>query len=208
MNTALRMNTKNDIRRSKKLSWLLRHGAREVGLPMDAAGWVSVPEVLRALSITRAQLEHAVATNRKRRLQLDGERVRACQGHSADGTPVTLEALEASWVTLTGDALVWHGTSRGALESIAAAGLVPAQRTHVHLAEALESVIGKRAAVDVMLGVDPSRVRAAGVGLFTAPNGVILARRVPREAIVRLEPMTRRARAAAEALRAIFGFAP
>ena len=72
MNTALRMNTKNDIRRSKKLSWLLRHGAREVGLPMDAAGWVSVPEVLRALSITRAQLEHAVATNRKRRLQLDG----------------------------------------------------------------------------------------------------------------------------------------
>ena len=101
------MNTKNDIRRSKKLSWLLRHGAREVGLPMDAAGWVSVPEVLRALSITRAQLEHAVATNRKRRLQLDGERVRACQGHSADGTPVTLDTAA---LTLHGglDAMLVH----------------------------------------------------------------------------------------------------
>ena len=95
MNSGRPERNKHDVRRSKRLSWLLRHGAREVGLPMDAAGWVSVPEVLRALSITRAQLEHAVATNRKRRLQLDGERVRACQGHSADGTPVTLEALEA-----------------------------------------------------------------------------------------------------------------
>lgn len=201
------MQTKNDIRRSKKLSWLLRHGAGEEGLPMDAAGWAPVADVLARLRMSRAQLEHAVQTNRKRRLQLDGDRVRACQGHSAAGVPVTREALEATWRAHEGDAPIWHGTSRAALESIAASGLAPGRRTHVHLAAELESVVGKRAAVDVMLAVDPGRVRAAGVTVFVAPNGVILARRVPRDAIVGLEPMTKRSRRDVDALRAIFSFA-
>ena len=30
---------------SKKLSWLLRHGAEEAGVAMDAAGWVAVTGV-------------------------------------------------------------------------------------------------------------------------------------------------------------------
>ena len=70
------------------------------------------------------------------------------------------------------------------------------------LGDQLESRVGKRANVDVALEVDPRRVRADGVGIFRAPNGVILARRIPRRAIVDVVPMTRRAEARITELRA------
>lgn len=191
-------------KRSIWLSWLLRHGADEAGIAMDAAGWVAVAEVLRAGRMSRAELEAIVRENDKRRLQLEGERIRACQGHSTAGTPVTAEALEASWAVHEGGAPLWHGTSVAALTGIAREGILPVARTHVHLAAELASKVGKRANVDVMLRVEPARVNEAGLRVFVAPNGVLLVRRIPREAIVDLEPMTRRARNEEHRLRAIF----
>jgi putative RNA 2'-phosphotransferase len=64
----------------------------------------------------------------------------------------------------------------------------------VHLAEAIDSTVGKRAAVDVMLEVSPTRLREHQIGLYRSPNGVILARHVPAGAIVRGVPVTQRAR--------------
>lgn len=186
-----------DVRRhSKKLSWLLRHGAAEEGVAMDPAGWVAIDAVLEALAIDRATLDRVVAENDKQRLQLDGERVRASQGHSR-ALPVTLDALEASWRRYEGAGPVWHGTNLEAAEAIAQTGAIePGERTHVHLAASLESHVGKRANVHVMLAVDPTRLADAGQGLFVSPNGVVLARRVPTSAIVERRPMTKRARAA------------
>ena len=176
------------VRLSRRLSWLLRHGATERGLAMDEAGWAAVADVLVAAGITRAELEQAVAENDKRRLQLDGERVRACQGHSLAGAPVTREALEASWEPFAGDGLLWHGTGRHALARIAEQGILPGARTHVHLAEATDSRVGKRAAVDVLVAVSPARLRDAGLPVFRAPNGVLLVRRVPPDCIVETRP--------------------
>jgi putative RNA 2'-phosphotransferase len=192
------------IRKSKKLSWLLRHGATEAGVLMDGAGWASVADVLEATGMTRAELEHVVLHNDKRRLELDGDRVRAVQGHS-DGVPVDLDALEASWTAWTGTGSVFHGTYRGALRSIGKQGLVPLARTHVHLIDRKDAVAGKRANVDVLLVIDPSVVKQHGIRLFTAPNGVLLARSVPREAIVDLEPVTRKARDREGELRELLG---
>ena len=48
------------VRKSKHLSWLLRHGARESGLPMDAAGWCAVDDVLQRTGLARAELEEVV----------------------------------------------------------------------------------------------------------------------------------------------------
>ncbi|MBI2706205.1 MAG: RNA 2'-phosphotransferase [Actinobacteria bacterium] len=89
--------SKLSVRRSKQLSWLLRHSANEAGLSMDEAGWADVEEVLVVLDMTRANLLDAVETNDKGRAQLDGARIRACQGHSLVGMPVTQDALERSW---------------------------------------------------------------------------------------------------------------
>lgn len=203
--TAPRLDARTLTRRSKKLSWLLRHGAAEAALPMDAAGWAPVADVLRILHLDRPALELIVAQNTKRRLQLVDDRIRCCQGHSTASMPVTHEALEASWTPHRGTGWIWHGTNLAAVHGIDAHGLVAKRRTHVHLAAAVDSTVGKRAQVAVMLAICPDRQRAAGFPVFAAPNGVLLARRVPRPCIVGVRPMTRRAEAQADALYDRFG---
>jgi len=64
---------------------------------MDEAGFAPVADVLRLTGLSRAQLEAVVSDNSKARFELKDERVRAVQGHSPEGTPVTLEGLERSW---------------------------------------------------------------------------------------------------------------
>ncbi|MDI1483829.1 RNA 2'-phosphotransferase [Polyangium sp. y55x31] len=196
----------NTVELSKTLSWLLRHGAREAGVSMDAAGWVPVPEVLRYLRISRAALEEVVATNNKSRLTLEGDRVRACQGHSTENMPVTVEALEASWQPYTDGGSLWHGTTVEATAPIAREGLYPQKRTHVHLAPSLESKVGKRSATPVMLEISTERLRDAGLGVWEAQNGVVLVRHVPVSCIVDLACTTRAAKQAEASLRARFGF--
>jgi putative RNA 2'-phosphotransferase len=190
---------------SKKLSWLLRHGAGEAGLDMDAAGWAEITDVRRILHLTRAELTTAVTDNTKARLEVRGSRIRACQGHSLRGMPVTLDALEASWERWDGEGSVYHGTRVAALPGIAREGILAVERSHVHLTEALDSTVGKRAAVDVMIEVSPARLEAQGIGIFRAPNGVVLVRRVPAEAIVGLHPMIEKAKRRAAELRALLG---
>ena len=192
------------IEMSKRLSWLLRHGAREAGVAMDAAGWVELRDVLRFLGAPRAALDEAVERNTKSRLEIWGERIRACQGHSTEGTPVTREALEASWEEVQGDAAIWHGTSVKVLAAIAREGIVPQARTHVHLTGALDSAVGKRAQVDVMLEVSPARLRGAGIRVFQSQNGVVLVREVPPSCIVGLRAIVEKARRSEASLRALF----
>lgn len=170
---------------------------------MDAAGWVLVADVLETLKIRESDLDEIIRTNRKQRIQREGERVRACQGHS-DGVPVTREALEESWSFYPG-ALAWHGTRIDAVESIAKQGVLAQARTHVHLAAALDSVVGKRSNVHVMLGVSTDALRDDhGLEVFEAPNGVVLVRHVPADCIVEVRAQTRRARAREDELRALF----
>jgi putative RNA 2'-phosphotransferase len=197
------MGKQEGTKASHQLSWLLRHGAGEAGLDMDAAGWAEISDVLRVLRMSRATLEGAVRDNNKARYEVRGQRIRACQGHSRERMPVTLEALEASWEAYTEPGPVWHGTRIAALVGIAREGILAGERTHVHLAEAIDSTVGKRANVDLMLEVSPARLASHGIGLFVSPNGVILTRWVPPAAIVGLRPMTDRARRQSEALRAV-----
>lgn len=145
---------------------------------MSPDGWSSIQDVCALLDLTRPQLDEAVAQNDKRRLQVDGGLIRACQGHSRLNMPVTLEALEASWAVYDLQGLLWHGTNAQAVGSITATGLHPGRRTHVHLTQTRDSPLGRR--TPVQLAVDP-----AGLAVFEAPNGVLLTRSVPPENIVK-----------------------
>lgn len=196
--------------RSTRLSWLLRHGANERGLAMDSAGFADVDDVLRLAQLRRAELDAIVADNNKLRFEVvgsaDGERIRAVQGHSFEGTPVTLEGLEASWVVVDDARPLFHGTSVAAARAIlTSAGVHAAARTHVHLADAIDATVGKRAAVGVLLTVDQARLRAAGQRVFRAPNGVLLTREVPRGAVVDVVGATRAGLAAVDELKALLG---
>ena len=201
------MNPKEITRASHALSALLRHRAGAAGLAMDAAGWADVDDVRRLARLSPALLEAAVRENSKSRLEVCDGRIRACQGHSLAGMPVTLEALEGSWQEDLRAGPIWHGTSPDAVASIAREGLLPGERTHVHLADATDSTVGKRAGVGVLLGVDPEALRARGLRVFRSPNGVLLARRVPAACIVALVGASAGARDRETALRALLGLA-
>jgi putative RNA 2'-phosphotransferase len=195
-------------RASKKLSWLLRHGATEAGVEMDPAGWVRIEDAARALRMDRSLIEDVVATNTKARFEIEGKRIRAVQGHSTAGVPISLDALEASWERYESEASVWHGTNLRAIDGIAEEGILPQARTHVHLAEATDSVVGKRAGSDLFLEVSPARLRDAGFGIFRSPNGVLLARCVPPSCIVGLVIVAKAKRAREHDLRARLGLPP
>jgi len=151
---------------------------------MSADGRALIEDVLQKLQMDRSALDAAVRDNDKQRLQVEGGRIRACQGHSLRGMPVTREALENSWEQVYPDDLLWHGTNRQALPAIQRDGLKPQRRTHVHLAPSKDSHVGRRSAVEVLLGVDSADLR-----VFRAPNGVLLTRGVPLDAIVRVDPV-------------------
>lgn len=193
------------VEHSKKMSWLLRHAASSQGVVMDAAGWVEIAEVLRVLGLSREQLDAVVRDNSKARFEVEGSRVRATQGHSTAPGAVSLDALEASWAVHDGAGPLWHGTHIDAIAGIARAGILPVSRTHVHLAAAVDSQVGKRANVAVLLAVSPTRLRAQGLGVFVSPNGVILVRRVPVDCIDGLIGVTREGRAREAELRSSLG---
>jgi putative RNA 2'-phosphotransferase len=194
-------------RKSKKLSWLLRHGANEVGLDMDAAGWANATDVMRILRLSHETLGIVVRDNNKSRLQWEGDLLRCCQGHSTEGTPVTQDALEATWQLVSSNDPVWHGTRVAVVPLIAEEGIQPQRRTHVHLAESLDARTGKRAGVSIALRINPSRMAKAGFPLFQSPNGVILARHVPPSCIDGVVGLTRKGRDALGRLEALFGLA-
>lgn len=78
---------------SKYLSFVLRHGAEEVGVAMDKQGYVSVDELLKtkkAKGYTFNDLKSVVDNNNKKRFEMneveeEGKKVlkiRAVQGHT------------------------------------------------------------------------------------------------------------------------------
>lgn len=183
---------KETVSASKKLSWLLRHGATEAGVKLDPEGWARIDDVLRTLRMSRAMFDLAVETNEKKRFEVDGELVRACQGHSEGVGGVSLESLEKSWEVLSStDGIVWHGTNVDALEGIAATGISSVSRTHVHLASSTDATVGKRANVDLLLGVSLQELHACGQTVWKSANGVVLTRHVPAKAIVAIKSATR-----------------
>ena len=71
-------------RASKFLSLVLRHEPEAAHVSLEAAGWTDVETLLAGCAkagkpLSRAELEHVVATNAKKRFEFnaDGKRIRA-----------------------------------------------------------------------------------------------------------------------------------
>ncbi|EMF01138.1 RNA 2'-phosphotransferase [Streptomyces mobaraensis NBRC 13819 = DSM 40847] len=166
------------VRVSKYLSKHLRHEPGRIGLRLDAAGWVRIDELLAAAAahgfpFTREELVHVVAVDDKRRFAVDGERIRARQGHSV---PVDLALPPAE-----PPPYLYHGTVARFLPAIRAEGLRPMNRHHVHLSPDRETAtrVGARRGRPVVLAVDSGAMRAAGHVFHVTGNGVWLTAAVP-----------------------------
>src|SRR5689334_14614291 len=91
------MDEKRTVKVSKYVSKHLRHQPERIGLVLDPQGWVEIDDLLRAAAdhrfpISRAELDHVVATNDKQRFAVAGTRIRANQGHTIE---VDLDLPEA-----------------------------------------------------------------------------------------------------------------
>lgn len=168
------------MRLSKALSFVLRHGARDAGLPMGDDGFVEVGALLRLprfAGVSEEEVRSVVDADPKGRFALRPNplRIRANQGHSLQVPALELTPL------LTADALpptLAHGTRRRCWDSIRRGGLAPMGRTHIHLAGGLPGDPGVRSGMrpdsDIAIIIDGPRALADGIPFFRSANGVIL----------------------------------
>lgn len=142
---------------SKKLSWLLRHGAQKEGLQLSPAGYINLQDVisnrnLRSLKVTFEEIRAIVVENDKKRFTMTlvdenaGDEtssdpkdwmIRANQGHSLK---VESEGL-LKRIGEEGESvpeMAVHGTTHSAwMLIVESGGLKPMGRNHVHFAGGL-----------------------------------------------------------------------
>lgn len=177
-----------DVKRSKRLSLVLRHRPDSIGITLDDNGWVEIPALLSALTergtaITRDDLLRVVANNDKQRFELDAsaDRIRARQGHSVE--------VELALDPVAPPAVLYHGTPRRNLDSILSTGLDRRQRHHVHLSADIETAhrVGRRRGDEVVLVVDAAAMASAGIVFWRTDNGVWLTDSVPARFVTPLD---------------------
>lgn len=163
---------------SKQLAYVLRHRPDSIGITLSPDGWVPIDTLLTALrahgkGMTREQLDTVVADNDKQRFAIDGDRIRASQGHSVP--------VELGLDPVTPPALLYHGTARRNLDSIMAKGVHKGSRHHVHLSgdTTTARAVGSRHGSPVILVVDAAAMAAAGHTFYRSANGVWLTDAIP-----------------------------
>jgi putative RNA 2'-phosphotransferase len=161
------------IRLSKRMSKALRHQPERIGLTLDPAGWVPVADLVNALGITAAELREVVAQNDKKRFTIDGDRIRANQGHSVEvslGLPTAVPPDQ-----------LFHGTVAQFLDDIMRDGLRPMSRHDVHLSPDVETArrVGARRGRPLILTVDARAMHEDGHEFQLSANGVWLTQHVP-----------------------------
>ncbi|WP_234443035.1 RNA 2'-phosphotransferase [Streptomyces cellulosae] len=174
------MDEQRTVKVSKYLSKHLRHQPERIGLTLDEGGWVETDTLIAAAAahgfrFTRAELDHVVAANDKRRFAIDGTRIRASQGHSID---VNLGLAPA-----TPPPYLYHGTVARFLDAIRTEGLRAMNRHDVHLSPDRETAtrVGARRGRPVVLSVDADAMHRDSHLFHVSANGVWLTKAVPPE---------------------------
>jgi len=171
------MNNKNIKQTSKFLSLLLRHKPETIGLKLDKNGWAEIDELIeksKNITLTRALIESVVEQDDKQRFIIEGNRIRANQGHSI--------AIDLALNAVTPPEVLYHGTATRFLDSIMQTGLSKQKRQHVHLSKETETAtrVGMRHGKVVILEVDSKRMHEEGYLFYLSENGVWLTDVVPK----------------------------
>lgn len=179
-----------EVRLSKSLSWLLRHGAQTAGLQVRPDGYARVSDVLANATfkdVTFLQLQEIVNRDQKNRYHLlfepcstpstnssnDVWWIRANQGHSIKDIKLDLQLISSA----SEIPLAVHGTTRKAWELIATQGLSRMKRNHVHLAQGVPGsgvLSGMRNSSQVLVFIDVQKAIDAGIKFYLSKNGVVL----------------------------------
>ncbi|XP_043982943.1 tRNA 2'-phosphotransferase 1 isoform X2 [Gambusia affinis] len=167
------------------MSYVLRHGATQMGLQMTADGFLFVEDLLvhpQFHLYTLEDVERVVSTNDKQRFKLrshpeDGRlQIRANQGHSLQVMDLELKPVLAGSPDCPAEAV--HGSYLRNWPSIRQQGLSRMNRTHIHLSTGLPGedgvISGMRKNCDLAVFIDVPRALADGIEFFWSENAVLL----------------------------------
>ncbi|KNC76235.1 hypothetical protein SARC_11257 [Sphaeroforma arctica JP610] len=167
---------------SRKLSYVLRHGAERDGVPIGADGFVKIKDLTshkKFKGLTLDIIQQVAKQDTKGRYKLeerDGEMlVRANQGHSI----AHVSDLELTPVlSATTYPVCIHGTFRKAWDLIKESGLKTMNRNQIHCARGLPGesgvISGMRASCQVLIYIDMAASIKDGMEWFASANDVIL----------------------------------
>ena len=164
---------------SKKLAYILRHGARKKYLDMDVSGWIDLDQVLKVVNdgarelISIDDIEHVVENNDKKRFSIKDGKIRANQGHSMD--------IDLGLTPIKPPKILFHGTGSKSIPAITREGLKKMKRHHVHLSMDKETArkVGGRHGKPAILEILAEKMHDDGLKFYFSENGVWLVDHVP-----------------------------
>lgn len=167
------------------LSYILRHNPSKYGVINDKEGYVDIEAVLGIPEIIRFRIDHAklheiVANDDKGRFEIRDDKIRARYGHTFD--------IEMGAWNAVPPRILYHGTVRSCLESIAANGIRAQARQFVHMSSATDvaETVAKRHGSDiVVLEVDAFSLHYDGYACYDTQTGTWLTEFVPSKYILR-----------------------
>lgn len=161
--------TKQQVKRSKTLSYLLRHHPEEFGCSIDEFGWCPVASIIQNTDFTMEELQELIENETRYTFSEDGEYVRAYHGHSIQGIKYMQESIPPD--------VLYHGTSEGNRELILASGAIkPMNRTQVHLSDNEEKAlaVGSRHGKPCIIRINAKQMQEDGISFYESGDGVWL----------------------------------
>ena len=171
-------------RKSKFLSFLLRHNPEKFDLEMDKYGFVSLHELSEKTGITEETINFIVKEDYKGRYSIVNNKIRANYGHSipvgdiyADIPPAPLDQLPKT---------LYHGTPSKNIKSIKEKGLLPMKRKYVHLSASTEWAVEVGLRMDksiTIIEIDVQKAYDLAVKFWFGSLSTIVSTPIPPEVI-------------------------
>ena len=157
-------------RKSKRLSYLLRHHPEDINSSIDRYGWMNVSDLIKSGEYTLEDLEKLVDTGTRFGFNEDKTKIRAFHGHSVDGVVALTEYVPSSGT------LLYHGTSIAVKDKLLDEGIRPMSRNYVHLSMDFRKAkqVGSRHGKPCVFEIDAEAMYNDGVKMFDSQDGVVL----------------------------------
>lgn len=182
-----------NMKLSKRMSYLLRHGAEKAQLELRPDGYCPVSELLKrgrfSKEIGEREILAVVETDAKGRYKVLDENgvkwIRANQGHTLKGV-VEREAIYAKVEKAEDYPVSLHGTSLKAWEVIKLEGLCKMGRNEIHFAKGELGTVasGIRVSCQVLIYVNLGLCLEREIPFFESENGVLLSPGVGERGII------------------------
>ena len=146
-------------RKSRRLSYILRHHPESIGIKLDEHAYGDVQKILEALNITIEDLDTIVREDEKQRYSYNEDHtgIRANQGHSI---PVNVDLKEVAPPDI-----LYHGTATRFVSSI--------------LEKETAMTVGSRHGKPYVFTIDTKQMYEDGYKFYLSENNIYLTEIIP-----------------------------